>query len=273
MAPGATRLQRLRRVLAQRQPDLTVLMDGVRKSLNLGAVTRTAEAAGCLEVHAVVNQDDSKHVLKNGVHKRSAKAWAQGSQDPKGAGLRRPRNKELLSTSKGADRWVQVRVHEQLEKAVQCVREQGMQIITADLAPEAVDFRQIDYTRPTCVLVGAEAEGVSDAGRAFADHIVTIPMVGMVQSLNVSAATAIVLYEAQRQREAAGMYEEANSALSAEEQGRLLVRFFQPEVAALCDAKGIDYPKLDEDGDVIPDAAWSRAFHARASDKDPSVLQ
>ena len=76
------------------------------------------------------------------------------------------------------------------------------------LGVDTLDFREVDYTKPTVIVVGNEVEGVSKELLPFATHKIKIPMVGMVQSLNVSVATGVILYEAYRQREKAGLYEE-----------------------------------------------------------------
>jgi tRNA (guanosine-2'-O-)-methyltransferase len=86
-------------------------------------------------------------------------------------------------------------------------QQEGYQLVVTHLDAHAVSFREIDYTGPTMIVVGNEKEGVSKEIIAMADHTVIIPMKGMVQSLNVSVATALVLYEAQRQREEKGMYD------------------------------------------------------------------
>ena len=78
--------------------------------------------------------------------------------------------------------------------------------MAAHLSDEATDYRELDYTVPTALVVGTELFGVSEAGPGLSDQQVMIPMKGMTQSLNVSVACAIVLYEAMRQREAAGLY-------------------------------------------------------------------
>ena len=69
-----------------------------------------------------------------------------------------------------------------------------------------MDYREPDYTRPTALLLGAELYGVSDEAAALADLHAVLPMRGLVASLNVSVAAALFLYEAARQREAAGFY-------------------------------------------------------------------
>lgn len=80
-----------------------------------------------------------------------------------------------------------------------------MQILAIHLSDKAVDFREIDYTRPTCILMGQEKTGITQEALDLADQDIIIPMIGMVQSLNVSVASALILYEAQRQRQNAGI--------------------------------------------------------------------
>jgi len=82
-----------------------------------------------------------------------------------------------------------------------------MQILVTELSEESLDFREVDYTRPTLLLFGNEKEGVTPEVSALATRRIVIPMHGMVQSLNVSVAAALILYEAERQRKAAGFYD------------------------------------------------------------------
>jgi tRNA (guanosine-2'-O-)-methyltransferase len=84
---------------------------------------------------------------------------------------------------------------------------EGYQVVVTHLEENAVSFREVDYTKPTIIVMGNEKEGVSSELVALADKMIVIPMRGMVQSLNVSVATALVLYEAQRQLEVAGRYD------------------------------------------------------------------
>ncbi|MEN8727326.1 MAG: TrmH family RNA methyltransferase, partial [Sulfurovum sp.] len=84
---------------------------------------------------------------------------------------------------------------------------QGFQVVVTHLEERAVSFRQIDYTKPTLLVMGNEKDGVSAEVIEMADEVIIIPMQGMVQSLNVSVATGLILYEAQRQLEDAGRYD------------------------------------------------------------------
>lgn len=210
------RYAKLRGVLDRRQPDLTVLLDNVHKPHNFSAIVRSCDAVGAFEAHAV---------------------WPD------------PKLKPNHMSSGGTGKWVRVRVHPDLDTAVSALRENGLQIVAAHLDEDALDFRQVDYTRPTAILLGAELDGVSDAGLRHADVRVAVPMAGMVDSLNVSVAAAILLFEAQRQREAAGLYD--HSRLDAEVYARTLFEWCHPQVAAHCRKNNRPYPALDENGDIL----------------------
>lgn len=196
-------------VLDRRQDDLTLLAEAVHKPHNLSAMLRSADAVGIGTVHAVEPT--------GGVPTYSA-------------------------TSASAEKWVRVVTHGRLADALAAVRERGMQVLAAHLSPAARDFREPDYTRPTCVLLGNERDGVSAEAAAAADAHVVIPMLGMVQSLNVSVATAVILFEAQRQRLAAGMYDAPR--LSDRARNDQAVRWLYPRVAERLDAEGRPLPLL-----------------------------
>ena len=217
--PGMTpeRYAKISRVLNLRQPSLTVLMDEVNKPHNFSAILRTCDAVGVLEAHAVP-----------------------------------PKNGELPTfnaTSGSAEKWVSVRSWPDAVSAVQALQVSGMQVLATHLSQRSVDYRQPDYTRPTCLLLGAEKWGVSDEAAGVADANIIIPMFGMVQSLNVSVAAATILFEAQRQRLAAGMY--AQPQLHEDALKRLSFEWAYPELAPLYAARGEAYPALGEDGELL----------------------
>ena len=118
-----------------------------------------------------------------------------------------------------------------------------------------MDFREIDYTKPTAILLGQEKFGITPEALALADHHIVIPMVGMVQSLNVSVAAAAILYEAQRQRELAGCYQRG-CPLDAEEQNAILFEGGYPIYAQLCKEKEMPYPPLGSQGEILADDTW-----------------
>lgn len=210
------RFARLRQVLDARQPDLTVLMDNVHKTHNFSAVLRSCDAVGVFEAHAV---------------------WPD------------PRLKPNHMTSGGAGKWVQVRTHASIVSAVSALKATGFRILAAHLSAQAVDYRELDYTRPSAVLLGSELLGVSEGAGRMADTHLAIPMQGMVESLNVSVAAATVLFEAQRQRLEAGLYRARR--LDPQLYQRTLFEWAHPEVADYCRRHGHPYPALDEAGDIV----------------------
>lgn len=210
------RFERIRDVLSRRQPDLTVLMDAVHKEHNLSAIVRSCDAAGVLEIHAVV---------------------------PRG-GLRIHRD-----TSGGASGWVPLHRHENVGSAIARLKDGGHHVVAAHPGERAVDFRDLDYTRATAFLVGGELEGLSEEALQGADHAVAIPMHGMVRSLNVSVSAALLLYEAERQRRAAGFYDEVR--LDEGRYRRLLFEWAYPRHAEACRRAGRSYPDLGEDGQIL----------------------
>ncbi|AGB84695.1 rRNA methylase [Serratia sp. FGI94] len=216
-------------MLATRQPDLTVCLEQVHKPHNVSAIIRTADAVGVHQVHAV---------------------WPTA------------RMRTLVSSAAGSNSWVNVKTHPTIGDAVQHMKGQGMQILATHLSDRAVDFRDIDYTRPTCILLGQEKTGITEEALQLADQDIIIPMIGMVQSLNVSVASALILYEAQRQRQNAGMYRRDRSMLDDEEQQRLLFEGGYPVLANVAKRKGLPRPHIDENGEVVADAEWWATMQA-----------
>ncbi|ALL35754.1 tRNA (guanosine(18)-2'-O)-methyltransferase TrmH [Serratia marcescens] len=223
------RYARICEMLASRQPDLTVCLEQVHKPHNVSAIIRTADAVGVHQVHAV---------------------WPT------------TRMRTLVSSAAGSNSWVSVKTHRTIGDAVGHLKAQGMQILATNLSARAVDFREVDYTRPTCVLLGQEKTGITEEALALADQDIVIPMIGMVQSLNVSVASALILYEAQRQRQNAGLYRRDNSMLDEEEQQRLLFEGGYPVLANVAKRKGLPRPQIDEQGQVVASAEWWAAMQA-----------
>jgi tRNA (guanosine-2'-O-)-methyltransferase len=210
------RFDRLRRALARRQPDLTVLMDSVNKSHNVAAIMRTADAVGILRLHAIsTNAAMRRHHMIAG----------------------------------GAKRWVELALHPSTEFALGALREQGFRLVAAHSGPGARDFRDVDYTAKVALVVGAELIGLSPAALAAADERVALPMQGLGTSVNVSVAAGAILFEAERQRRAAGMYEQCR--LAADELERILFEWSYPKIAARCRALKRPYPPLDVDGSLL----------------------
>jgi len=151
-------------------------------------------------------------------------------------------------TSAGAGQWVPVTAHASMADGIADRHAAGMHVYVAHESDAAVDFRSVDYTRPTAIALGAELTGPSDSTIQQADRHISIPMAGLAESLNVSVAAAVVLFEAQRQREAAGMYDACR--LDDATFQRTLFEWMQPRIARYCRRRDLPYPGLTEDGDV-----------------------
>jgi 23S rRNA (guanosine2251-2'-O)-methyltransferase len=165
--PGATfSVQEL--VGAATAPALIVVLDGVEDPHNLGAIVRTADAAGA---HGVVVQSRRSASLGGVVAKASAGAIAH------------VRMAEVVN----------------IARAVEELKQAG--VWTVGLAGEAeTSYDAIDFTLPTALVLGAEGAGLRRLVRERCDHLVSIPMGGHVNSLNVSVAAGIALFEVVRQR-------------------------------------------------------------------------
>ncbi|MFM7636052.1 MAG: tRNA (guanosine(18)-2'-O)-methyltransferase TrmH [Cyanobacteriota bacterium] len=214
------RFERLKAVLDRRMGDLTVLLEQVDKPHKLSAILRSCDAVGALEAHVVSLPG---------------------------------RLRTFNSTAQGSQKWVPLHPHASSLEALQALRAQGFRLFGTHLTVEAVDYRQCDFTGPTAFVLGAEKWGLSEAMAAAVDQAVVIPMHGMVQSLNVSVAAAILLFEALRQRELAGRVPQAGEGLAPERYQRQLLEWAYPEVAAWCRREGRPYPALTATGAIAED--------------------
>ena len=230
------RIARLRQVLDRRQPDLTVVTDFVHKQRNLSAIVRNCDAVGIMQVHAVLGEEDYQ---------------------------------AFRGTAMGSHHWVQVSQHRELGSALRPLKEDGYQLVAAHPGENAVDYREIDYTLPTALLLGAERRGLSDAARSLADAAISIPMVGMVGSLNVSVAAGIILAEAQRQRLLGGLYDRVR--IDRQTYETLFFQWGHPQVREFCEQRGLRYPALNEEGEIDNPSAWYASVRAGTAARTDGV--
>ena len=193
------RQKRLVSVLDKRQNDLTVVLENVFDPHNISAVMRTCDAVGVQDVY-VLNTKIPMH-----------KKWGAKS-------------------SSSADKWLTIHQFSDAQKCFNQLRERYDKILTTHLSSDAVDLYDIDFTGKVALVFGNEHSGVSDEIRLMADGNFIIPQVGIIQSLNISVACAISLYEAQRQKRLAGHYEKRK--FPEEESKQLLKtwRLYEPEI-------------------------------------------
>ncbi len=150
------------------EPPLLLVLDGVTDPHNLGACLRVADGAG---VHAVIAPKD--HAV--GV------------------------NATVAKVASGAAETVPYFMVTNLARTLNELKERDIWVVgTSDDAPG--NLYQADFKRPTALVLGAEGSGMRQLTRKHCDELVSIPMMGAVESLNVSVASAVGLYEARRQR-------------------------------------------------------------------------
>lgn len=218
------RYQKIRGLLSKRQPDLTLLLEEVHKPHNVSAVIRSADAVGVHRIHAVWQENDS---LRKG-------------------------------TSLGSQIWVDIQRHSSTDQAINHLKSEKMQVLVTNLDNNAIDFRDVDYTKPTAIVLGQEKDGATQKAIAMSDQSIVIPMVGMVQSLNVSVAAATILYEAQRQRENAGMY--SSNLLPEAEAQKILFEGGFPVLHRECIKRNLAFPFVNEKGEIEASEQWWQAL-------------
>lgn len=182
-------------VLSRRQPDLTVVLENVHDPHNIGAVLRSCDAVGVLTVHLVYTVEELPKLSR--------------------------------ITSASAVKWLDVVAHPSIDACYAALREQGFTIYATHLDAASRELYDLDLTAPVAFVFGNEQRGVTDEALHGADGSFVIPMMGMVQSLNISVACAVSLYDALRQRRATGAYDRPK--LPADEIDARLARWLQRE--------------------------------------------
>lgn len=135
-----------------------------------------------------------------------------------------------------------------------------MQILSTHLSNNTIDFWEVDYISPTGTFMGQKKNGITQHPRDLIDQNIITPILGMVQSLNISVASVLILSEAQRQ--CAGMYQRIDSHLNNAEQQQWLFEGGYPVLANIAISKRFPYPKIKVKGDVVADKTWWAAIPA-----------
>jgi len=173
--PTEDRIARVTGVLSRRQPDLRVVLERITNTHNANAVLRTCDAAGILHID-LIGPEAEPFLINKAITTR-------------------------------ADKWLDLHYHASTTACLGSLREMGFQIAVTCLAPDAIDYTELDCTKPTAVVFGNESNGVSPEALALSDIRIRIPMLGMAQSLNLSVSAGVILYEALRQRRAKGFFD------------------------------------------------------------------
>lgn len=169
------RKERLQSVLSKRQPDITIVLENVFDPHNISAVMRTCDAVGIQDIY-VLNTKIPRH-----------KKWGSKS-------------------SSSAAKWLTIHQFEEAKACFDDLRSKYSKILTTHLSSDAIGLYDINFTESIALVFGNEHAGVSDEIREMADGNFIIPQVGIIQSLNISVACAVTVYEAYRQKLTAGHY-------------------------------------------------------------------
>jgi tRNA (guanosine-2'-O-)-methyltransferase len=186
------RKQRIESVLDKRQPDLTVILENVFDPHNIAAVLRTCDAVGVVEAFAITDKIPHR------------KAWG-------------------FRSSRSASKWVKLHYFETRQACLNQVRARYGRLLGAALGPTIPSMLDTAFLGPTALVFGNEKYGLSDEMKDACDGFFYIPQHGMIHSLNISVACAVTLYEAMRQRSAAGCYDKP--MITEEERGQILVEW------------------------------------------------
>lgn len=182
------RLKKITSAVKSRQPSLGVILENIHDPHNVSAIFRSCDAVGIPKVGLLYTIENFPKISK--ISSSSAVKWVE--------------REKFGDTKLCFDKY----------------RERGFKIYSSLLAPDAVSLYDLDLTEKVVFVFGNENRGVSDEAAGLADETYYIPMRGMIQSLNVSVAAAVTLYEAQRQRMIKEMYEK--SELTDEEIENLI---------------------------------------------------
>ena len=176
-------------VIKNRQTNLTVVMENVNDPHNISAVMRTCDAVGIQDLY-ILNTKIAKHDYFG------------------------------VKSSSSAAKWLTVHQFTDPKACFEALRKNYNKIYTTHLSSDAVSLYDIDFTDSVALVFGNEHDGVSEETIAMADGNFIIPQLGFIQSLNISVACAVSIYEAHRQKMAAGHYKE--QSMSKERQDALL---------------------------------------------------
>lgn len=172
--PTERRTEKIEQVLSRKQPDLTVVLEDIHDPHNVSAILRSCDAVGIKEVHLLYTLNSFPDI---------------GTK-----------------SSASAKKWIERKKHHSVDGCYEFLHERGFLIFATRITQDSLSLYDLDLTKKVALVFGNEHRGVSDQAAEKADGVFQIPMLGMIQSLNVSVACAVSLFEALRQRHIAGHY-------------------------------------------------------------------
>ena len=195
------RLTKFKIATTRRQNNLTVILENVHDHHNISAVLRSCDSVGIKEIFVLYTQE----------------------------GLNEEHLKLNKRVSSGARRWVDVNFYKDITACFEHVQRDYQHIFSTHLEEQPTSLYELDLTKSVALLFGNEKDGVSKEALAYSSGNFIIPQMGMVQSLNISVACAITIYEAFRQRDAKGMYTD-NVPMSPNQQQILYDSFLERQL-------------------------------------------
>lgn len=171
------RLNKFKAVARARQHTLRLVLENVHDPHNVSAVFRTCDAAGIHKVSLLYYLEKFPRIGKK--------------------------------SSGSAFKWIEKEKFTDVKECYDNLRMEGFKVYASSLGEGTKNLYDIDLSGKCAIVLGNEHRGVSEVAADLADEKVYIPMFGMVQSLNISVAAAVIIYEALRQRLAKGMYDES----------------------------------------------------------------
>jgi len=190
------RRQNIINALNKRQGNLTLVLENVFDPHNISAVMRSCDAVGVQELY-ILNTRIAPH-----------RYWGSKS-------------------SRSANKWLTIHQFTNAEECFTEVRKKYSRVLTTQLSETSVSLYEVDFVESIALVFGNECFGVSEDLQKFADGSFVIPQVGMIKSLNISVACAVTLYEAFRQKNLAGHYEQGS--LPREEYNKLYKEWVSEE--------------------------------------------
>lgn len=172
------RIKKIESVVRARQHSLRVVIENIHDPHNVSAIFRTCDAVGIPKISLIYTFEKFPKIGKK--------------------------------TSASAFKWIEKDKYDSAEKCFAQLKQEGFEILASSIDDEAVELYDLDLTKKVAFVLGNEHRGVSDSVANLADKKFKIPMYGMVQSLNVSVANAVIIYEALRQRLRKGQYDKSS---------------------------------------------------------------
>lgn len=164
-----TRQERIKKAMSLRKKDLCLVLENLSEETNIAAILRTAEAFGVGKIY-IVHQEGSKPKIDRG-------------------------------PAKGAVQWLSIEFTDSISRCLSQLKADNYKVIAALVDPKAKIIWEQRFAGKVAIVVGNEAQGVSKLAQSLVDENIYLPMLGLTESLNVSVAAGIFLYEIIRQKE------------------------------------------------------------------------